>query len=207
MISSHNILQPLLVIAAVAPWSLTACGTYAQQGASQGAAAGFLGGAVAGAVGSIFWGGNVVENMVAAGVTTAAAGAVVGAASGNQADKAAANKQALVQRDQALEEKLGPDNFIAARDLAQCKHGRAITEARDAYTAATTDDRRIYALAIEAIAAEESGDTATAAAVYPKLSTLAPDRGSPEKLRSDALAAILQVQKARTEHGFPPTCA
>jgi hypothetical protein len=79
--------------------------------------------------------------------------------------------------------------------------------ARDAYKRADTDERRAYALAIEAISAEESGDTATAANVYPRFIELSPAHGPVDRARSEALAAILKVQQARKAHGMEPICA
>lgn len=187
-------------------------GTYAGEGAKQG----FVGGAVAGAVGSLFWGGNVLESAAVGAVTTAAAGAAVGAmnkkpneptASAPPASTSGESDQAIIQRDRALEERIGSDNFEAARLLARCEHDRAINEARQAYGTADTDDRRAYALLIEAVAAEEEGDTTTAAAVYPRLIELAPSHGPVDKARSEALSGILKVQQARKEHGLQPVCA
>jgi hypothetical protein len=59
---------------------------------------------------------------------------------------------------------------------------------------------------IEAVAAEEDGDTDTAAAVYPRLVQLDPARESVVKARNDALSRILKVQQAHKEHGLPAAC-
>ena len=185
-------------------------GTYAAEGAKQGAVAG----AVAGAVGSIFWGGNALENAAIGAVTTAAAGAAVGAMNKKPtepappaADSGSTKDQDLVKKDRELEARIGSENYEAARLLARCQHDRAIDEARKAYAAVDTDERRAYALMIEAIAAEEKGDAATAAAVYPRLVQLAPAQGPAEKAHSEALSGILKVQQARKAHGFDPLCA
>ena len=184
-------------------------GTYAAEGAKQG----LVGGAVAGAVGSLFWGGNVLGNAAAGAVTTAAAGAAVGGMNkkpGEEKQPASSSgdgDQSIIQRDRALEERVGSDNFEAARLLARCQHDRAIDAARKAYGTADTDARRSYALLVEAVAAEEKGDTTTAAAVYPRLIDLEPTHAPVDRARSDALSAILKVQQARKEHGLPPLCA
>jgi hypothetical protein len=60
---------------------------------------------------------------------------------------------------------------------------------------------------IEAVAAEEKGDEAAAAAVYPRFVELAPSHGPVEKARSEALSGILKVQQARKAHGLQPLCA
>lgn len=188
-------------------------GTYAEEGAKQG----FVGGAVAGAVGSLFWGGNVLESAAIGAVTTAAAGAAVGAMNKKPTAEpapaatappaAGTSDQAIIQRDRALEQRIGTDNFEAARQLARCQHDRAIEDARKAYMSADTDERRAYSLMIEAVAAEEKGDTATAAAVYPRLVEIAPSHGPVDKARSEALSGILKVQQARKAHALPPLCA
>jgi hypothetical protein len=185
-------------------------GTYAEEGAK----AGLVGGAVAGAVGSLFWGGNVLESAAVGAITTAAAGAAVGATqkkpeASEQAKSTApaTTDQDVIQRDRALEQRIGEDNFEAARLLGRCQHDRAIEQARKAYSAVDTDERRAYALMIEAVAAEEKGDEATAAAVYPRFVELAPSHGPVEKARSEALSGILKVQQARKAHGLQPLCA
>jgi hypothetical protein len=59
---------------------------------------------------------------------------------------------------------------------------------------------------IEAVAEEEKGDTATAAAVYPRLVEVAPGIGSTEKARNAALSGVLKVQQVRKDYGRWPTC-
>jgi hypothetical protein len=190
-------------------------GTYAAEGAKQGAVAG----AVAGAVGSLFWGGNVLESAAVGAVTAAAAGAAVGGmtkkpeAGGQEASTTAptsaapAGAEEVIKRDRALEERIGTENFEAARLLGRCQHDRAIEQARTAYKSVDTDERRAYALMIEAVAAEEEGDAEAAAAVYPRIVELAPSHGPVDKVRSEALSGILKVQQARKAHGLPPLCA
>jgi hypothetical protein len=196
--------------------SLTGCaGTYAAEGAKSG----LVGGAVAGAVASAFTGGNVGANIVAGAATTAAAGAAVGAMTPKQdPQQSAASPPAtdkgnlkstdpkLIERERELERRIGPENFDAARMLAFCRHDRAIEQARKAFTAADTPERRQYALMLEAITAEEKGDKATANAVYPKMLEIDPTLGTTDKARSDALSGILKVQQVRQEYGLAPTC-
>jgi len=190
--------------------------------AREGAKAGLVGGAVAGAVGSLFWGGNVVGNMAAGAVTTAAAGAAVGAmqpspiGESGEAPPVAENRSKgdltstdpeLLERERELEKRIGPENFEAARRLARCEQDRAINEARKAYKEVSTQEQRAYALMIEAIAEEERGDRAAADAIYPRLVEVDPARGTPEKARNDALSGVLKVQQVRKEYGLSPTCA
>lgn len=210
---SHQ-LRAILLGAALVCTAYGCAGTYAAEGAKQGAVAG----AVAGAVGSLFWGGNVLQGAAVGAVTTAAAGAAVGGmnkkpqetaqpASTQAAAASGANAEALVAQDRAVEERIGSQNFDAARLLARCQHDSAIATAGKAYEAADTDERRSYSLMIQAIAAEEKGDAATAAAVYPRLVELAPDHGPVEKARNEALSGILKVQQARKAHGLQPLCS
>jgi hypothetical protein len=195
----------LLLVLAVAT---TGCapGSQASEGASRGAKTGAVGGAVAGAVGSIFWGGNALENIAASAVIGAASGAAMGGMSGSEEDREIAAKREMSERDMALQQKLGNDNFEAAKELARCKHRTAIGKARTAYGRAADLERRKYALMIEAVAAEESGDTETANKVYPLYASIDPAQPSVDKVRADALAALLKVQQVRQEHGLPATC-
>jgi hypothetical protein len=197
-----------LIAVAVSGIVASACapGSMASEGAASGAKTGALGGAVAGAVASVFWGGNVAENIVASAAIGAASGAAMGGASGSEADRKIAEKRAMSERDLALAQKLGPDNFEAAKQLALCKHRTAIGKARTAYGTAQDLDRRKYALMIEAMSAEESGDTTTAAKVYPLYASIDPAQPSVEKVRADALSTLLKVQQLRREHDRPATC-
>src|SRR5215469_3673474 len=205
-----------LLICAVAFLTASCADTYAAEGAKSGA----VGGAVAGAVLGVFTG-NVGASMVAGAAASAAAGAAIGGMTPKAPQGAAPapapapaqgqgspvpNDPQLVERQQALEKKIGPANFDAARMLALCRHNSAIELARNAYTNADTQERRGYALMIEAVAAEEKNDTATAAAVYPRLVEVAPGLGSPDKARNAALSGVLKVQQVRKDYGLSPTC-
>lgn len=197
-----------LLATAVLAVNLAGCaaGSLGAQGASEGAKSGALAGAVAGAVGSLFWGGNVVQNMATSAVVGAATGAAVGGAQGNAEDRRIAAQREMSQADAELLQKIGPDNFAAAKELASCNHRTAIGKARTAFGRATTDDYKRYALMIEAIADEETGDTAAAQKVYPLLLTVDPSHPTVDSARSAALAGILKVQKAREDRGLRPTC-
>ena len=161
---------------------------------------------MAGAVGSLFWGGNVVENMVAGAVVTAAAGAAVGGAAGASQDKAIAHQRAMSERDAALQQKLGPDNFEAAKQLALCKHKTAIGKAKTAYGRAEDPDRRRYALTIEALANRELGMTAAEQQIYPLLIPLYGAGAGTEQVEADIAKAEQLVQDARKAHGVSRTC-
>ena len=183
-----------------------AAGSLGAKGASNGAKSGALGGAVAGAVGSLFWGGNVVQNMAASAAVGAATGAVMGGAAGNAPDRQIEAKRTMSQADADILARIGPDNFAAAKELAQCNHRTAIGKARTAFGRAPNDDYKRYALMIEAISDEEMGDAAAAQKVYPLLMSVDPQHTTVDSARAAALDGILKVQKAREERGLRPTC-
>jgi hypothetical protein len=207
----------LALTACVGAFLAASCAdTYAAEGAKSGA----VGGAVAGAVLGVFTG-NIGGSMVAGAAASAAAGAAVGgmqkkqpaqpqgaasAATQGQANPAPTDPK-LAQRQQSLENKIGPANFDAARMLALCRHDSAIELARNAYTNADTQERRGYALMIQAVAEEEKGDVAAAGAVYPRLVEVHPEFDSTDKARSAALSGVLKIQQVRKEYGRPPTCS
>jgi hypothetical protein len=189
-------------LAVIAVAAGCAADSQASKQAGQGAGMGAVGGAVAGAVGSLLWGGNVVEGAVKGGITGAATGAAVGAVSGSVADNAAKERAAKPAapdpRNAELRKRIGDKNYASALLLAQCKHKDAIASAADTLVASQNPDERSYALLIQGIAAEESGDKALAASVYSKMG------GSVDKARADALEGVIKVQAARREHGLPP---
>jgi hypothetical protein len=209
MLRSHVV----TLLTCAAAFLATSCAdTYAAEGAKSGA----VGGAVAGAVLGVFTG-NVGASMVAGAAASAAAGAAIGGMTPKDPQGAAsasapaqggptANDPKLIERQQALEKKIGPANFDAARMLALCRHNSAIELARSAYTTADSQERRGYALMIEAVAAEEKGDTASANAIYPRLVEVDPGIGSTDKARNAALSGVLKVQQVRKDYGRPPTC-
>jgi hypothetical protein len=196
------------VLAAVVASPLAGCapGSLAAEGAGQGAKSGAIGGAVAGAVGSLFWGGNVLENMVAGAVVTAAAGAAVGGAAGASQDKAIEDQRTQSERDAALQQRLGPDNFAAAQELALCKHKTAIGKARTAYGRAADDERKRYALMIEAIANRELENTEAEQKTYPLLLPLYGAGATAAQIEADVAKAEGLVQDVREAHGASRTC-
>jgi hypothetical protein len=204
----HN--NPNVLAAVLAVLAMAGCASDPQvtEQAGRGAAVGAVGGAVAGAVGSLLWGGNVVEGAVKGGVTGAATGAAVGAMSGAAADSAA-KERSTPKPDPKLAElrqRIGDRNYASALLLAQCKHRDAIASAEETLGATQDRQQRTYALMIQGIAAEESGDKTLAASIYPKIVQEDASRGSVDKLRADTLEGVIKVQAARRDHGFPPTC-
>jgi hypothetical protein len=194
--------------AAVVSALLSGCasGSLASEGAAQGAKSGAIGGAVAGAVLSIFTGGNVAQNIAVSAAASAAAGAAIGGAAGSTADKEIEQQRNLSEADAAVAQKLGRENFEAARELALCKHKTAIGKARTAYGRAADDEHKRYALMIEAIADEELGLTAAADEVYPLLLSAYGEGATLEAVRNDVQSGLQRVQQARQSHGLNPTC-
>jgi Flp pilus assembly protein TadD len=201
----------LVIILGFFPLWGCAPGSQAEKGAGEGAKYGAVGGAVAGAVSALIFGGNPVQGAVAGGLTGAASGAAVGAMAGSAADKQAEQRAAQAGQEtaqaKALREKIGDKNYTSLLMLAQCQHKNAIASADE--TIASTQDPKMktYALMIQGLAAEESGDKALAASVYPKVIKEDPSRGSVDKLRADTLEGLIRVQAARRQHGLPPTCS
>jgi hypothetical protein len=201
----QTVAVPLAIVAVI---FIPGCApdSQASKEAGRGAAYGAVGGAVAGAVSSLIFGGNPLQGAVAGGLTGAASGAAVGAMAGAEADRAAARPVAEDPKLAALRQKIGDANYASAMLLAQCQHKRAIESAQETFAATQDPQQKTFALAIQAVAAEESGDKALAASTYPKIVQLDPSRGSADKLRADALEGVIRVQAARKQHGLPPTC-
>jgi hypothetical protein len=181
------------------------CSSSAQKGAGQGATMGAVGGAVAGAVSSLIFGGNVVQGAVSGAAIGAATGAATGAMAGSAADSAAkerSDKAAAGDPKVAeLRKKIGEKNYASALMLAQCRHQDAIASAQETATATQDPNERAFALLIEGIAAEESGNKALATSVYPKIAQQT--GGSVDKARADSLEGMIKVQAVRREHGLP----
>lgn len=201
--------------------AVVGCSTSSKEGASRGAKSGAVGGLVAGAVGSIFWGGDAVNNALRAGAVGAASGAAVGAMNGSERGKsqpapqppappgtspAAGQTADLSDSDKALKARVGDLNFSAGEELARCRHVSAINRAEKAFASETDPQRKSYALLIDAMAAEESGNTGKADAVYAKWAQFDPTRADTARLRNEALEGLLKVQKIRQDHGMPVLC-
>ena len=179
------------------------CSSSAQQGAAKGATMGAVGGAVAGAVSSLIFGGNVVQGAAQAAAIGVASGAATGAVAGSMADSAAKEKAAKpAAGDAELRKRIGDRNYASALLLAQCKHRDAIASAEDTLAVSKDSNERAFALLLQGVAAEESGDKALATSMYPKIAQQS--GGSVDKARADALEGVIKVQAERRKHGMPP---
>ncbi len=193
-------------MAQVVVWSGGCGSSQAARGAGEGAAMGAVGGAVAGAVGALIFGGNVAQGAAAGAAMGAASGAATGAMSGAMADNKAEEQQAKQKQAAALKEKIGDQNFEAANLLAHCKHRQAIGAAEKAYSSTQSPEQRLYALYLQAVAAEELGDPKTASSVYAKAIQDDPSKGPVEKMKVQCLEGVMKIQKVRKDYGLPPLC-
>ena len=206
-----------LAVALGAVFAAAGCASDSQASkhAGTGAALGGVGGVVAGAVGSLLSGGNVVQGAVKGGVAGAASGAAVGGVAGamsdNQAQQNAGKKPSPKPPDAdarlaELRQQIGDRNYATTLLVTQCRHRDAIASAQDTLAASKDTKERTYAMLIQSIAAEESGDQALAASIYPKIVQEDPSRGSVDKVRADALEGVMKVQATRKDHGLAPIC-
>jgi len=164
---------------------------------------GAVGGAVAGAVSSLIFGGNVAQGAAAGAAIGAASGAATGAVAGSMADSAAKQQAAKpAAADPELRKRIGDRNYASALLLAQCKHQDAIASAGETAAASQNPDERAFALLLQGVAAEESGDKALTASLYPQIAKQ--NGGTVDKARADTLEGVIKVQAARREHGMPP---
>lgn len=197
--------------------AVAACSAGSKDGAARGAKSGAVGGLVAGAVGSIFWGGDAMNNALRTAAVGAASGAAVGAMNGAERDKrqgspppapppASPPAGGLSDADKALKIQMGDLNFSAGEELARCRHVSAISRAEKAFASETDPKRRNYALLIQAMSAEESGNTTKASAVYAQWRQFDPARTDVAEMRNEALEGLLKVQRIRQDTGLPPLC-
>jgi hypothetical protein len=196
----------ILALGLAMVWAGGCASSQAGRAAGEGAALGAVGGAVAGAVGALIFGGNVAQGAAAGAAMGAASGAATGAVAGSMADSKVKEQEAKQQQVAALKEKIGDQNFEAANLLAHCKHRQAIGAAEKAYSSTQNPEQRLYALYIQAVAAEESGDQKSASSVYARAVQDDPSRGPVEKMKVQCLEGVMKVQKVRKDYGLPPLC-
>ena len=183
--------------------AVAGCSSASQEGAAKGATMGAVGGAVAGAVSSLIFGGNVVQGAAQGAAIGVASGAATGAVAGSMADSAAKEKAAKpAAGDAELRKRIGDRNYASALLLAQCKHKDAIASAEDTLASSKDSNERAFALLLQGVAAEESGNKALAASMYPKIAQQS--GGSVDKARADSLEGVIKVQAERRKHGMPP---
>jgi hypothetical protein len=196
----------ILALGQAMVWSGGCASSQAGRGAAEGAVLGTVGGAVAGAVGALIFGGNVAQGAAAGAAMGAASGAATGAVSGAMADSKIKEQEAKKRQLEELKEKIGDQNFEAANLLAHCKHRQAIGAAQKAYSSTQNPEQRLFALYIQAVAAEESGDRDMASSVYAQAIKDDPSKGPVEKMKVQCLEGVMKAQKVRKDFGLPPLC-
>jgi hypothetical protein len=161
-----------------------------------------------------------VNNALRTAAVGAASGAAVGAMNGAERDKRQppppapapatgvppAKAGGMTADVKALKAQVGDLNFSASEELARCRHVSAISRAEKAFATETDARRKGYALLIEAMAAEESNNTAKANAVYAQWAQFDPTRADLQKTRNETLEGLLKLQKVRQEQGLPVLC-
>jgi hypothetical protein len=196
----------VLALGLVTVWAGGCASSQAGKGAKDGAVLGAVGGAVAGGVSALIFGGNVGQGVAAGAAIGAASGAATGATAGAMADKQMKDQQAKEQQVEEIKKRIGDQNFEAATFLAKCNHRKAIDTAQKAEASSQDSQQRLYALYIQAVAAEESGDQKLASSVYSRVIQQDPSRGPEDKLKTQCLQGVMKVQKIRQENGLPPLC-
>lgn len=175
-----------------------------------------VGAAAAGAVSGLITGGPI--GAIQGGITGATSSAI-SSATGVVADVIEENETKEMQKGQIkdlstrqkeldeLEARIGKRNYEATLLLADCNHRRAIEVAKEAFGESKDSMQRVYALLLQAMAAEEMGDKSMAASFYPKIIQESPQYHNVDKARSDALEGVLKTQQLRRDHGLPPLCS
>ena len=195
----------VLALGLATVWAGGCASSQAGKSAKEGAVLGAVGGAVAGGVSALIFGGNVGQGAAAGAAIGAASGAATGATAGAMADKQMKDQQAKEQQVEEVKKRIGDLNFEAATFLAKCNHKKAIDTAQKAEASADAQ-QRLYALYIQALAAEESGDQKLASSMYSRVIQEEPSRGPEEKLKTQCLQGVMKIQKVRQENGLPPLC-
>jgi hypothetical protein len=196
----------VLALGLATVWAGGCASSQAGKSAKEGAVLGAVGGAVAGGVSALIFGGNVGQGVAAGAAIGAASGAATGATAGAMADKQMKDQQAKEQQVEEIKKRIGDQNFEAATFLAKCNHKKAIDTAQKAEASSQDAQQRLYALYIQALAAEESGDQKLASSMYSRVIQEEPSRGPEEKLKTQCLQGVMKIQKVRQENGLPPLC-
>ena len=204
---SWNIL--LVAFCCIVAATITGCASdsYAAKGAQRGAATGAVSGAVGGMVGALVFGGDVVDAGVRGAVVGGSVGATAGAMSGAQRDKAEAERRAQTQQADAerVRREIGDDAFNGVVALAECKHGVALANAREA-RASNNRDYRLAGLWVEIITLADQRRESEARALFPDL--IAGDRDVRNDQQAEAAmrGALTELTEIRREYDLPLSC-
>ena len=207
-VRSRQLAGVLLAMIAMVMNSGCASDSHAAKGASKGASTGAIAGAVGAAATALIFGGNVGEAAARGAVYGGTSGAVVGGMSGAERDKqvAAQERAEYEKRVQEFRDSIGTDAFNGFVALAECKHGVAIANAREAQKSSKRD----FALAglwVEALTEADRANTDAAVGLLPAIV----EKDRKIKDAKDAQArideAVVRMGDIRTQHGLAASCA
>lgn len=196
-----------LIAMTVAANAGCASGSYAARGATEGATTGAVAGAVGGMVTALVFGGNVAEAGARGAVYGGTSGAVVGGMAGSKADQAAA-EQKRAQREAELaklKKRIGSDAYNGVAALAECKHGVAIANAREAVKSGNSD----YALAgvwVEVLTEADRRQDAQAQALFPEIVRRDREMKSNADVEARMHEALQELGNIRREYELPEVC-
>jgi hypothetical protein len=205
-------LRLLLLFAASCAWLVNVAGcasdSAAARGAQQGAATGAVSGAVGSMVGALVFGGNVVDAGVRGAVVGGATGATAGAMIGAGQDKAAEERRAEAQRDNAAEfrEEIGDDAFNGVVALAECKYPVALANASVAQESKNRDFR-LAGLWVETLVLADQQREAEARERFKEI--IEQDRKVKTPAQAEGLMrdAMTRLGEIRRENGLPVVCS
>ena len=207
-VRSRQLAGILFAMIAMVLSSGCASDSHAAKGASKGASTGAIAGAVGAAATALIFGGNVGEAAARGAVYGGTSGAVVGGMSGAERDKqvAAQERAEYEKRVQAFRDSIGTDAFNGFVALAECKHGVAIANAREAQKSSNRD----FALAglwVEALTEADRANTDAAAGLLPAIV----EKDRKIKDAKDAQArldeALVKMGDIRTQHDLAASCS
>ena len=180
----------------------------ASRGAQQGAATGAVSGAVGSMVGALVFGGNVAEAGMRGAVVGGATGATAGAMIGAGQDKAADERRAEAQRDEAAElrEEIGDDAFNGVVALAECKYAVAMANA-DVAQQSKNRDFRLAGLWVETLVLADQQRESEARERFPDIiraDRKVKDNEQAEAMMRDAMSSLGDI---RRDNGLPVVCS
>jgi hypothetical protein len=194
----------VMIVLAIALFSIAGCGPNSARQAGQGAAIGGVGGAAAGMVSALIWGGNVGEAAARSAAWGATSGAVSGAIVGAQQDRKAAQQERL-KAEKELKKELGEDGFAGLSALAACKHKVALGYAEIAQEN-SSERYRQAGLWLEAVTYLDQGDAGSAERVLDEIVATgwkSHTRDEVESLSEKAYQGLINIRK---KENMPTAC-
>jgi len=197
-----------LTLAALATLA-TGCASdsYAAKGAARGAGSGALAGAVGAAATALIFGGDVGDAAARGAVYGGTTGAVMGGMAGADADRrVAAEQRAAREREvQGFRAEIGDDAFNGFVALAECKHGVAMANAREAQKS-TKRDFALSGLWVEALAEAEQNGSAPDA-LLAEIAEKDREVSSPADASARLDEALVRMGEIRREFDLATNCS